>query len=63
VATVIHNSKEKLIMSGFSKIDYIELRAESDLRALSKFDESGRIMAAVYLGNVRLIDNVEIRKC
>ena len=62
VATVLYNSKEKLIRSGFRKIDYIEFRADRDLRVLSKFDECGRIMAAVYLGKIRLIDNVEISK-
>ena len=62
VATVLYNSKEKLIRLGFRKIDYIEFRADRDLRVLSKFDECGRIMAAVYLGKIRLIDNVEISK-
>ena len=47
--------------SGFKNIEYLELRAESDLKALDIVDEPARILASIYLGKVRLIDNVKVR--
>ncbi len=50
-------SKENLIKSGFSKIDYLEIYDDN----LNNCDNylNGRIFAAVFLGKVRLIDNIK----
>ncbi|MBL8847304.1 MAG: pantoate--beta-alanine ligase [Hyphomicrobium zavarzinii] len=50
-----------LLAAGFSKIDYIEVR---DAETLAPFapgsGRPGRVLAAVWLGKTRLIDNVAI---
>jgi pantoate--beta-alanine ligase len=58
---VLKDSIDILRNSGFKNIEYIELRAESDLKVLDVVDEPARILASIYLGNVRLIDNVKVR--
>jgi pantoate--beta-alanine ligase len=58
---VLEDSIDILRNSGFNNIEYIELRAESDLKVLDVVDEPARILASIYLGNIRLIDNVKVR--
>lgn len=58
---VLEDSINILRNSGFKNIEYLELRAESDLKALDIVDEPARILASIYLGKVRLIDNVKVR--
>ena len=58
---VLEDSINILRSSGFRSIEYLELRAESDLKVLEMVDEPARILASIYLGNVRLIDNVKVR--
>ena len=58
---VLEDSVNILRSSGFRSIEYLELRAESDLKVLETVDEPARILASIYLGNVRLIDNVKVR--
>jgi pantoate--beta-alanine ligase len=60
-ATVIAAARERLLAAGFAKVDYIELRAEADLRPLARPIEPARLLAAAHLGPVRLIDNVPVR--
>ena len=58
---VLEDSINILRNSGFKNIEYLELRAESDLKTLDIVDEPARILASIYLGKVRLIDNVKVR--
>lgn len=59
---------QELISCGFSKLDYLEVRDEKNLQLIcdysseqsSKINDSARIFVAVYLGAVRLIDNLKI---
>ncbi len=46
--------------AGFSKVEYIELRSAASLTPLTKASEPARLLAAVWLGQVRLIDNVAV---
>lgn len=50
---------EALLIAGFTKVDYIEVR---DAETLAPFDPNlgrpGRVLGAAWLGNTRLIDNV-----
>jgi pantoate--beta-alanine ligase len=48
------------LADGFSKVDYLELRAEGTLEALESAHKPARLFAAVWLGSVRLIDNVKV---
>ncbi|MDF2389574.1 pantoate--beta-alanine ligase, partial [Nostoc ellipsosporum NOK] len=52
-------ASHSLIAAGFQKVDYVEAR-ESLTLAPWRHGRAGRILAAAWLGNTRLIDNVEI---
>ena len=58
VVEIIKNTKENLMKSGFSKIDYLEIYDDN----LNNCDNylNGRIFVAVFLGKIRLIDNIKI---
>ena len=51
--------KKQLINSGFTNIEYLEVREENTLKrpTILKKQKGLRIFVAVYLRNVRLIDN------
>ena len=53
--------KVRLEHSGF-RIDYLELRDSDTLMPIEEDSAHARarLLAAVYLGSVRLIDNVEV---
>lgn len=44
----------------YSRVEYLELRAEEDLAPMHEFDRPARLLAAAWLGETRLIDNVRI---
>jgi len=45
--------------AGF-KVDYLELRETDTLEAMEQFESPARLIAAVWLGKTRLIDNIEV---
>lgn len=51
---------QRLREAGFDAVDYVELRDAVTLKPVSKLGEPARILAAVRIGNVRLIDNVPV---
>ena len=61
VPTGTANAKRKLGAAGFTKIDYVEVRdAETLDQASSSSGRPLRVLAAVWLGKTRLIDNVAV---
>lgn len=58
----ILNNAQAELLKYFDKIEYLEICDEEDLRILKKIDKKtkSRIFVAVYLGQVRLIDNLII---
>lgn len=48
----------RLQRAGFSRIDYLDLRAEDTLVPLSHYQPSSRLLAAAWLGSTRLIDTI-----
>jgi pantoate--beta-alanine ligase len=58
----IEQVKMQLLNNGFTKIDYLEIRRESDLKLINNLDsnEEKRIFIAIYLEGIRLIDNLKI---
>ncbi len=62
LSKIIKEAKTHLIKSGFSKIDYLEIRKEDDLQLVHQFSRlvQSRIFFAGYLQGVRLIDNLSI---
>ncbi|MEM8775367.1 MAG: pantoate--beta-alanine ligase [Pseudomonadota bacterium] len=53
-------SSDRLVKSGFNEIDYLEIRAQSDLSELKYPDQPARLFAAAWLAGVRLIDNIAV---
>jgi len=51
----------KLTTAGF-KVDYFELRDETNLKPLTEHSDSGRLFAAVTIDGTRLIDNLSLSK-
>jgi pantoate--beta-alanine ligase len=49
-----------LDQAGFDKVDYFEARDAETLAPLVSLDREGRLFAAAFLGEARLIDNVAI---
>ncbi|KON64226.1 pantothenate synthetase [Komagataeibacter europaeus] len=52
----------QLADAGFDPVDYVELRSELDLRPLATISEGtpARLLAAAWLGDVRLIDGMAV---
>lgn len=46
--------------AGFTKVDYLELRANDDLALLAAPTRPARLFAAAWLAGVRLIDNIAV---
>ncbi|MBL6665337.1 MAG: pantoate--beta-alanine ligase [Rickettsiales bacterium] len=62
ISQILETYKEKIMNMGFSKIDYLEIRKEEDLSLVQTLEpeSSYRIFIAVYVGQIRLIDNLLI---
>lgn len=55
---VLEAAKASMIAAGFREVEYLELRSEADLSPLKRADRPARLLAAAWLGETRLIDNV-----
>ena len=62
VLVACEEARSELILAGFSEIDYFEARHSKTLELIEKFETSGRLFTAVWLGSTRLIDNLEIKE-
>ncbi len=56
----IEAAKAKLTDIGFGKIDYIALRDANTLGPISDTTHAKRLLAALWLGKTRLIDNIAV---
>ena len=54
----IQKGQENLLVKGFDEISYIELCDADTLAPISKETTSRRLIAAAYLGGIRLLDNI-----
>ncbi|MCY4031851.1 MAG: pantoate--beta-alanine ligase [Hyphomicrobiales bacterium] len=64
ISEVLERGESRLLQEGFDKVDYLELRDGESfdaVEALAPGDRPARLLAAVRLGSVRLIDNVPVR--
>ena len=50
----------RLEAAGFTKVEYLDLRAADDLAALDSPTRPARLFAAAWLAGVRLIDNIAV---
>lgn len=60
VAIVLKNTISALTTDGFDPVDYVELRSASTLAPMASLTEPARLLAAAFLGDVRLIDNIAV---
>lgn len=60
VADALARARREIVAGGFSSVEYMEMRAEADLQPLKELTQPARLLAAAYLGDVRLIDNVPV---
>lgn len=64
IAEVLARGKSRLLQEGFDKVGYLELRDGENFDAVKMLASGGgqaRLLAAVRLGSVRLIDNMPVR--
>ena len=61
VQKVIAPAREAILSLPDAKIDYIKIVDTKDLRELNIIDREALIAAAVYIGKVRLIDNITVK--
>ena len=52
---------EALREAGLSRVEYLEVRDAETLAPIERLAGPGRVLAAAWLGNTRLIDNVPVR--
>ena len=57
---IIEEGKKILLAAGFSKIDYLDVRDAENLEPAQVPQRPARLLAAVYLGRTRLIDNMPL---
>lgn len=60
VAATLDGVRAELSGAGFDAVDYVELRSAEDLQPLTRLDRRARLLAAVRIGGVRLIDNFSV---
>ena len=61
IESVINSVKEKLLYSEITKIDYVEIRDNETLNIVNNNDKSNaRLFIAVYIDDIRLIDNIKL---
>ena len=59
-ASAIETAKSELTAAGFGKIDYIALRDADTLGNITPETTAQRLLAALWLGKTRLIDNIAV---
>ncbi len=62
INSVLENITQNLLSVGFDAIDYLQVCDEENLQPISNFDvgTKSRLFIAIYVGKVRLIDNIEL---
>lgn len=58
--TTLAQARTDLLQAGFEKVEYIDLRATSTLDPITRLDGPARLLAAAWIGGVRLIDNIPV---
>lgn len=59
-APVLDAAREAVLAAGFERVEYLELRHAETLAPMDRPGEQGRLLAAAWLGPVRLIDNIAV---
>ncbi|MFT6106024.1 MAG: pantoate--beta-alanine ligase [Rickettsiales bacterium] len=59
---ILQEAEEKILKIGANKIDYLRICDEKNLQTISIFDPAikSRLFIAIYVGEIRLIDNISL---
>ncbi len=60
VPAALETARLQLVDAGFGPVEYIELRSAVALESMNLLDRPARLVAAAWLGKVRLIDNIAV---
>lgn len=60
VAEALEAASRAITAGGFGAVEYLELRTVDGLRPAIDLSEPARLLAAAWLGDVRLIDNIAV---
>lgn len=60
IAATLAQGHEDLRQAGFTEVDYLELRSAAMLEPMTTLDQPARLLAAAWIGGVRLIDNIGV---
>ena len=60
VAAALERARVDLLAVGFASVDYIALCSAETLEPMTRLDRPARLLAAVWLEGVRLIDNIPV---
>lgn len=58
--TALTAARATLAKAGFGEVEYLDLRSAEGLLPMTTLDRPARLLAAVWLGDVRLIDNIAV---
>ncbi|MER8402553.1 pantoate--beta-alanine ligase [Mesorhizobium sp. M1348] len=60
VLPMLAKARAAILSAGYREVEYLELRGEADLQPIASIDRPARLLAAAWLGETRLIDNVKV---
>ena len=60
IAAATATATAAILDAGFATVDYVAVRAAANLQPVVTYDGNQRILAAAWLGDVRLIDNMAV---
>ena len=60
VADTLATARARVLAAGYESVEYLELRREADLAPAAGGERPARLLAAAWIGGVRLIDNVPL---
>ena len=60
VVEALDRARHEVLRAGFTEVEYLDLRGAEALEPLATLDRPARLLAAAWLGGVRLIDNIAV---
>lgn len=60
VEALLAQAQQEILAAGFTRVDYLALRAGGSFAPLGAFTQPARLLVAAWLGKTRLIDNIMV---
>ena len=57
---MVEKAEKRLIGSGFTKVDYLAVCNTHNFKEINSLEASTYVLGAAWLGETRLIDNIQI---